>query len=300
MATPDPSQNRPSQSSDSPSPSGSSSISAAGSGAGSSETAPSSPTSGPGGSGTGSSSSSSSGAGREGTQESRRAETAASSASTGTGSGSIASRGASGSGTASDREMGIATSREGTASATSGVARQDQGRGVRTPGSGMSPFALMRRLSEDMDRVFSEFPFGAFGLFPGLGPSGRTRHRVLSNLMPGLEQAVWAPTVDVFQRDNNLIVHAELPGVPQNNVSVEINDGMLILSGQREQQNEENRGSVYRSERSYGSFYRVIPLPEDADPNQAQAHFKDGVLEVTVPIPQRTLESRARKIEVQS
>jgi HSP20 family molecular chaperone IbpA len=57
---------------------------------------------------------------------------------------------------------------------------------------------------------------------------------------------------------------------------------------------------TYRSERHYGSFYRAIPLPEDADPNQAQAHFKDGVLEITVPVPERQRASQGRKIDVQS
>ena len=162
----------------------------------------------------------------------------------------------------------------------------------------MSPFTLMRRLSEDMDRMFGDFPFGGFGL-PSLMPTAR-RHTVLSNLFPSTDQPMWAPTVDVFQRGNDLVVHAELPGVLQKDISVEANDGLLTLSGHREQQKEEDRGNTYRSERSYGTFYRVIPLPEDADPNQAQAHFKDGVLEVTVPVPERQRQSPGRKIEVES
>lgn len=200
---------------------------------------------------------------------------------------------------ASDREREIATSREGGAGTSPGLATQDQSRAVRTPGSAMSPFTLMRRLSEDMDRMFGDFPFGGFGLFPSLIPTPR-RHTVLSNLFPHSDQPMWMPTVDVFQRGSDLVVHAELPGVSQKDISVEVNDGMLSLSGHREQQKEDDRGNVYRSERSYGSFYRVIPLPEDADPNQAQAHFKDGVLEITVPVPERQPASHGRKIEVQS
>jgi HSP20 family protein len=262
MATPDPSQNRASQSSDSPGLSASSATASAGS------------------------------------------------ASAGQSSGSRAAPGASGGGgtdpasmkagasaTPSDREREIATTREGGTGTSSGMTKQDQSLAVRTPGAGMSPFTLMRRLSEDMDRMFGDFPFGGF--FPSLVPTAR-RRTVLSNLFPGGDQPMWAPAVDVFQRGNDLVVHAELPGVSQKDISVEINDGMLTLSGHREQEKQDQRGDTYRTERSYGSFYRAIPLPDDADPNQAQAHFKDGVLEITVPVPERQRGAKGKKIEVQS
>lgn len=200
---------------------------------------------------------------------------------------------------ASDREQKIATSRESApssaASGGTGVSRQEQGRGLRGQSAGMNPFTLMRRLSEDMDRIFGDFPFSGFGILPSLSSPGRGS---LNSLLGDIDRATWSPSVDVFQRGDDLVVHADLPGVSQDDISVEVNDGMLTLTGQRQQQHEENRGNVYRSERSYGSFYRVIPLPEEADLSQAKATFKDGVLEVTIPVPQRSRESRSRKLEI--
>ena len=196
----------------------------------------------------------------------------------------------------SDRDVGIATSREGGTGPVSGgirgsgVSRQDQGRDIR---SSLSPFTLMRRLSEDMDRLFGDY--SGLGLFPAVG--GRTSGGGLSSFLSGVETPRWIPTVDVFQRGDDLVVHAELPGIKREDVNVEINEGRLTLSGQREQKGEENRGDTYRSERTFGSFYRAIPLPEEADAEHAQAHFENGMLEVTIPIPKRT-QQKAKKIDV--
>jgi HSP20 family protein len=214
--------------------------------------------------------------------------------------GSSGSMKAGASGTPSDRERDIATSREGGASTSSALSKQNQGRAVQPSGNAMSPFTLMRRLSEDMDRMFGDLSFGGIGLFPSLLPSRRSRRLAVSNVAPDIDQPMWAPTIDVFQRGNDLVVHAELPGVSQKDIAVEVNDGVLTLSGHREQEKDEQQGNVYRSERQYGSFYRAIPLPEDADPNQAQAHFKDGVLEITVPVPEHQQAPKGRKIDVQS
>jgi HSP20 family protein len=209
--------------------------------------------------------------------------------------------GAGSGGSPSERDVGIATSRErGTAPATggrspqgAGLSKQDQAAGGGIRGS-LSPFALMRRLSEDMDRLFGDY--GGLGLLPGLG-AGRGSHGGLSSFLSGVESPRWVPTVDVFQRGDDLVVHAELPGIKRNDINVEVNDGRLTLSGQREQHSEEDRGDSYRSERTFGSFYRAIPLPEEADADHAQARFEDGVLEITIPIPKR-VQPKARKVEV--
>jgi HSP20 family protein len=147
----------------------------------------------------------------------------------------------------------------------------------------MSPFGLIRRMFDDMDRLFEEFGFGA--------------------MMPRIEigrgaEGVWSPQVDVFEREGRLCVRADLPGVRKEDLDVEIRDNMLCLEGQRKQESEERREGYYRSERMYGSFARAIPLPEGVDPEQAQAKFENGVLEVTVPLPP---ESRTRRrIQIQS
>jgi HSP20 family protein len=104
--------------------------------------------------------------------------------------------------------------------------------------------------------------------------------------------------VEVTQSGNNLVIRADLPGLSENDVSVEATDEGLILQGERKREETKEEGGVYRSERVYGRFYRFIPLPENAKTDQAQANFRNGVLEVTVPVPE--LERKRRQIPVSS
>jgi HSP20 family protein len=129
-----------------------------------------------------------------------------------------------------------------------------------------SPFAMMRRLSEEMDRAFSS----TFGLTRGFG-----------------EQATWAPAVEVRERYGNLEISAELPGMTKDDVKVESTDEGIVIHGEKRHETETNEGGYQRSERTYGRFYRLIPLPEGAQADKAKADFKNGVLEVRVPIPQQ-------------
>ena len=140
-----------------------------------------------------------------------------------------------------------------------------------------NPFAMMRRFSEDMDRMFSSaWDDREFG---------------------GRELASWAPAVDVREHDGNLVVSAELPGLNKEDVKVEVTGDSLVIQGERKREHEEERGGVHRSERSYGSFYRSIPLPEGANLEQAKAQFNNGVLEVKVPIPKSLQKTRQIPIE---
>lgn len=120
-----------------------------------------------------------------------------------------------------------------------------------------SPFSLMRSWNEHMNRLFE-------------------------NSMP----AGFTPQIDVAERDGQLVVHADLPGMKKEDVQLEIHNGVLTLSGERQQQKTENQGGYHRMERSYGSFSRSIQLPEGVDIEQVKADFQDGVLQVTVPLPQ--------------
>jgi len=113
----------------------------------------------------------------------------------------------------------------------------------------------------------------------------------------GGEVGPWSPAVEVAERDNKLVVTAELPGLNKEDVKVHVTDEGLVIEGERKQEHEENRGGIHRSERSYGHFYRLIPLPEGANAEQAQAQFNNGVLEVTIPIPEE--QQRRRQIPVQ-
>ena len=155
-------------------------------------------------------------------------------------------------------------------------------------GLGAGPFQLISRLSDEMDRLFESFGMGA--AWPrstgrAAGQSGG----------PGL-RTLWAPHIEVAERNGKLLIQADLPGVRKEDVNVQIEDDAVIIQGQRHQENERNEGGFYHSERSYGSFYRVIPLPEGTDAEQANATFRDGVLQIEVPVPQQ--RQRGRRLEI--
>jgi HSP20 family protein len=142
---------------------------------------------------------------------------------------------------------------------------------------GVRPFTLMRRLSDDLDQLFGQFGFGSLG-FPS-------------------SVATWSPQIETFERGDKIIVRADLPGLNKDNVNVEVNDGILTISGERKDEHRENREGYYRSERSYGQFYRSIPLPEGVNEDQCDATFKDGVLEISFDAP-KPQDRKARRIPV--
>lgn len=153
-------------------------------------------------------------------------------------------------------------------------------------------FALMRRFSEEMDRLFEDFGFGrrlqtAFG-----------RGRELLRREVGLIPAEWSPRIDVLEREGQYIVRADLPGMTKDDIKVEVTDEMITIQGERKQEKEEKREGYYYGERAYGSYYRAIPLPEGADHAKATAEFHNGVLEVTMPAPKKP-EKKSRLLEVQ-
>jgi HSP20 family protein len=151
-----------------------------------------------------------------------------------------------------------------------------------------SPFSFMRRFSEEMDRLFGDFGFGRDWLG---APLGRALGR------GALEQSIWSPQVELFEREGKLIVLADLPGMTKDNVDVEITNDSIVVHGERQQEREENEEGYYRTERSYGSFYRSIPLPDGVNADEAKATFNNGVLEITMPAPARA-EQRGRRLEV--
>jgi len=155
------------------------------------------------------------------------------------------------------------------------------------------PFGAMRRFADEMDRVFEDFGVGR-GLMASWPLGGR---RGFAPHGAGSDLAVWSPQVEVFQRDNKLVVRADLPGLTKDDIQVEMRDDAIAIQGQRRQQHEERREGYFHSERSYGSFYRMIPLPEGIDASKADANYRDGVLEITMPAPRRET-SRGHRIEV--
>ena len=152
-----------------------------------------------------------------------------------------------------------------------------------------SPFSMLERFADEVDRVFDQFGLGRSWIAP------RQRGRWFATPLSGIE--AWAPDIEVYQRNNDLVVRADLPGMKKDDVSIDVTEGAITISGERRQEQETDRGGVYRSERSYGSFCRTIPLPEGAIADQAKATFKDGVLEVTMPAPPEQV-TRGRRLEI--
>jgi HSP20 family protein len=144
------------------------------------------------------------------------------------------------------------------------------------PGSmfGMNPFALMRRFTEDMDRAFTGVP--AFNK---------------------QVETFWRPTMEVKELPGKLLVTAELPGVKKEEVKINVVNDVLTLEGERKHEKEEKREGYFHSERSYGKFARSIELPEGAKVEQATANFNNGVLEITIPVPE--VKETRREIPVQ-
>jgi HSP20 family protein len=103
------------------------------------------------------------------------------------------------------------------------------------------------------------------------------------------------PAIDVFEKDGKLQVRAELPGMTEKDLEIEIAGEALTISGEKTQEMEVKEESYYRSERSYGRFSRQVALPPGADPEQTTARFKDGVLEIEVPL--KAVEAK-KKIEI--
>jgi len=164
--------------------------------------------------------------------------------------------------------------------------RQQRAIGRRETGYS-SPFRMLEQFTDEMDRLFDDFGFGRALGSRSLSPwrSGRN------------EWQTWMPEIEVFHRNNELVVRADLPGLTKDDVKVDVTDDRLIIQGERKREQTEEREGVYRSERSYGSFSRMIPLPEGTMADEAKASFKDGVLEITMPAPPAHL-ARGRRLEI--
>ena len=107
----------------------------------------------------------------------------------------------------------------------------------------------------------------------------------------------WMPEVDVFEQDNRMVVRADLPGMKKEDIGVSVRDDMLILQGHREDEKEVKGETYYGSERATGRFFRTFGLPEGVSPNEIQASYADGVLEVSVP-KRAVQEPQSVQIEV--
>src|SRR5262245_6901596 len=149
-----------------------------------------------------------------------------------------------------------------------------------------TPFSFMKRFSEEMDRLFEDVGFGSSWL-------ARPFNR---NEFPSF---AWSPQIETFQRDNEFVLRADLPGLNKDDLKVSLDDNCLAIQGERKKEwsSDQESAGRYRSERSYGSFYRCIQLPQGVRAENVKATFRDGVLEVKVPAPEQT---QARRVEITS
>jgi len=137
------------------------------------------------------------------------------------------------------------------------------------------PFAFLRRMTAELDRVFDE-PQGFFS----------------TSQLP----TVWAPTMEMLEKKNQLVARIELPGLKKEEVSVEIDNGYVSVSGERKHESEEKKENFYRCEREYGHFFRRFALPEGVEAHQVKASMSNGVLEIAMPLPAAV--PNARKVEI--
>jgi HSP20 family protein len=141
--------------------------------------------------------------------------------------------------------------------------------------SDLNPFSMMRRFSEEMDRTFGR----------AFGPSRF-----------GADSSMWMPAVEVRKHDHTLDITAELPGLKKEDLKVEFTDDGIVIEGEKRRQYQSDERGIRHAERSYGRFYRLIPLSGGADPQKAEAEFKDGILHVQVPVSEE--KRRQREIPI--
>lgn len=107
----------------------------------------------------------------------------------------------------------------------------------------------------------------------------------------------WFPALDIAEREDAVVVKAEIPGMKREDLDISVQDNHLTLSGEKKESEEHTEGEYYHSERRYGTFRREIPLPRGVDADNVEATYQDGVLTVTLP---KSEEAKPRKIEIKS
>jgi HSP20 family protein len=202
-----------------------------------------------------------------------------------------------------DSERSIPKSQEGMQRQRSDDSgRQTRGRsrtsGLARFGLPPSPWELMRRLTEDLNRAAESLREARSGTSMSSQRSSSTMPANMSSPSTDLtDPTAWVPDVEVLRQPNNFVVRVDLPGVAPDEIDIAIDDGLLTIAGERTQERREDDDGVVRTERSYGAFLRTIVLPEGADESRIEAKVDNGVLEINVPIAS---ENRSRRIAVQS
>jgi HSP20 family protein len=142
------------------------------------------------------------------------------------------------------------------------------------------PVRELNTIQNEMNRLFNTF-FEA-PASPGGGNGGNLSRR-------------WIPAMDLVETDDDFVLRADLPGLTENEVHIELEDNVLTISGERKAEHEERKEGYYRVERSSGTFSRSLTLPEGVDPAGVRAHFDRGVLEVRIAKPE---QRKPRKVAI--
>jgi len=140
----------------------------------------------------------------------------------------------------------------------------------------LDPFRDLTSIQERMNQIFED-------------ALSRSRGRD-----EGLRTGMWTPAVDIYERNDAVVVKAELPGVEKEQISVEVKDGILTLRGERKFERDVKEESYHRIERSYGTFLRSFSLPVSVDQDKVKAAFRDGVLEVELPKKEQAKPKQVR------
>ncbi|OGV96445.1 MAG: molecular chaperone [Nitrospinae bacterium RIFCSPLOWO2_02_FULL_39_110] len=127
------------------------------------------------------------------------------------------------------------------------------------------PFKDLLSIHERMNRLFEDTLFRPRGMEEELA------------------KGTWAPAVDIYETQNDIVLKAELPGLTQKDINVEVRDNTLILKGEKKFEKEVKEENYHRIERSYGSFQRMFTLPDTIQQDKVKAKFKEGVLEIVMP-----------------
>lgn len=140
------------------------------------------------------------------------------------------------------------------------------------------PGRELTSLQSEVNRLFSSF------FEPSARPAGTA-----------VAGSRWHPAMDVVERDDHYVLRADLPGVREEDISVELDGNVLTVSGRRESEHDEQREGYYRVERMTGQFTRSLTLPEGVDAEKIEASYERGVLEVRIPKPE---QAKPRKVEI--
>ena len=141
------------------------------------------------------------------------------------------------------------------------------------------PLTEMDQMRRRMEKMFDQF---------------------LGQRLQGLPSMGMMPSVEMYETDKDLILNVELPGIDPKNVTVEISEDSIFLSGETKQESEIQEDTYYHSERMFGEFKRTIPLPNRIKDQEAKATFKNGLLTIRAPLAVQQKRSRPHKISIES